>query len=138
MVTGLLPLFVSLAIPNLNPFTAVNLTTFHVESSFIGLAILLRILLALYLGVDLAILTVIVTQLALMKRSSVHLKRTVSKLSYIFCGVTTLSTLLILAELIVNAPSTVSKDVFCTYLVVGVSSDLSPSSRTKTKAQVSA
>lgn len=71
-------------------------------------ATLLRTVLGLDLGVDLVILMMVLAQLRRMKSELHHLRKTLSKLSYIFSGMTTVSTLIIIAEFIINAPPSVS------------------------------
>lgn len=71
-------------------------------------AILLRIVLSLDLAVDLSILLIMLAELRRMRKEFEHLKKTFSTLTYIFIGVATLSTCLIIAELIINVPQSVS------------------------------
>lgn len=94
----------------------------HPTSSFA--APLLRTLLGLDLGIDLSILVIIISQLTVLKRRTLHHKTSVSKLSWILCGVTLASTLVIIAELYVDFPEVVS-DPFKEDLIVALESDLS-------------
>ena len=68
----------------------------------------MRVSLGLDLGIDLAVLTVLVTQLTLMKRNTRHHKATISRLSWILLGTTLISTLIVAAEGVVNGPIFVS------------------------------
>jgi len=72
---------------------------------------LLRVILALDLAVDIAILMVFVSQLTLLRIGSKHVERTISRLSYVFFAVTLLSSMVIIGELVINFPRSVSVDL---------------------------
>ena len=67
--------------------------------------IYLQLMYALELIVDLAIVSAVLVQLRRMKRKFIHLKRTFTRLTYTLCTVTTLATLILVAEIIVNSPN---------------------------------
>lgn len=84
-----------------------HLASFILGSSSCETAILVRCSLGLYLGVDLSILIVIISQLVILKKSSGDLNMTITKLSWILCLLTFASTIMVVGELYVELPQPV-------------------------------
>jgi len=58
--------------------------------------------------VDIAILLVIISQMTQLRKSTESVKKTITKLTYVLCAVTFVSILVMIAELVVEIPVTVS------------------------------
>lgn len=97
-------------------YVITHLTLLYISSSlpprlWLLVAILFRCALGLDLAVDISVLIVIVSQLALLKKSSGGLKTTITKLSWILCLSTFVSTVMVVGELYTSIPQSVRKNV---------------------------